>query len=163
MVFQNYALYPHMSVYDNMAYGLRNRKTPKSEIEARVARSGAAFSSIEPLARSASRASSRADSVSALPWAAPSCASRRCSCSTSRLSNLDAKLRVADADRDPAAAAAAGDHHDLRDARSGRGDDARRPAGRHECRPHRADRRAARIVRAARDAVRRRLSSARRR
>ncbi|WP_421091327.1 sn-glycerol-3-phosphate import ATP-binding protein UgpC [Pseudochrobactrum sp. MP213Fo] len=37
MVFQNYALYPHMTVYDNLAYGLRNRKTPKAEIEARVA------------------------------------------------------------------------------------------------------------------------------
>ena len=37
MVFQNYALYPHMSVYDNMAYGLRNRGTPKPEIERRVA------------------------------------------------------------------------------------------------------------------------------
>jgi sn-glycerol 3-phosphate transport system ATP-binding protein len=36
MVFQNYALYPHMSVFDNMAYGLRNRGTPKPEIEARV-------------------------------------------------------------------------------------------------------------------------------
>jgi sn-glycerol 3-phosphate transport system ATP-binding protein len=36
MVFQNYALYPHMSVYDNMAYGLRNRKTPEAEIKARV-------------------------------------------------------------------------------------------------------------------------------
>ena len=36
MVFQNYALYPHMSVYDNMAYGLRNRRTPKDEIEKRV-------------------------------------------------------------------------------------------------------------------------------
>jgi sn-glycerol 3-phosphate transport system ATP-binding protein len=36
MVFQNYALYPHMSVYDNMAYGLRNRGTPKPEIEKRV-------------------------------------------------------------------------------------------------------------------------------
>lgn len=33
MVFQNYALYPHMTVYDNMAYGLKNRKTPKPEIE----------------------------------------------------------------------------------------------------------------------------------
>ncbi|WP_435235743.1 sn-glycerol-3-phosphate import ATP-binding protein UgpC [Psychromonas sp. PT13] len=32
MVFQNYALYPHMTVYNNMAYGLRNRKTPKDEI-----------------------------------------------------------------------------------------------------------------------------------
>ncbi|WP_237154095.1 sn-glycerol-3-phosphate import ATP-binding protein UgpC [Oryzibacter oryziterrae] len=36
MVFQNYALYPHMSVYENLAYGLRNHGTPKSEIEARV-------------------------------------------------------------------------------------------------------------------------------
>jgi sn-glycerol 3-phosphate transport system ATP-binding protein len=36
MVFQNYALYPHMSVYDNMAYGLKNRKTPKDEIDKRV-------------------------------------------------------------------------------------------------------------------------------
>lgn len=33
MVFQNYALYPHMTVYDNMAYGLKNRKTPKAEIK----------------------------------------------------------------------------------------------------------------------------------
>src|SRR5271154_5663915 len=36
MVFQNYALYPHMSVYNNMAYGLRNRGMPKAEIETRV-------------------------------------------------------------------------------------------------------------------------------
>ena len=36
MVFQNYALYPHMSVYDNMAYGLRIRGLPRAEIDARV-------------------------------------------------------------------------------------------------------------------------------
>src|SRR5436190_3835533 len=36
MVFQNYALYPHMSVYDNMAYGLRIRGLSKSEIDTRV-------------------------------------------------------------------------------------------------------------------------------
>ncbi len=36
MVFQNYALYPHMSVYDNMAYGLKIRGLPKTEIERRV-------------------------------------------------------------------------------------------------------------------------------
>ena len=36
MVFQNYALYPHMTVYDNMAFGLKLRKTPKAEIDARV-------------------------------------------------------------------------------------------------------------------------------
>ncbi|WEV57051.1 ABC transporter ATP-binding protein [Ligilactobacillus acidipiscis] len=36
MVFQNYALYPHMSVYDNMAFGLKLRKYPKDEIDKRV-------------------------------------------------------------------------------------------------------------------------------
>src|SRR5437899_5922263 len=38
MVFQNYALYPHMSVYDNMAYGLKIAKLPKTEIDAHVAK-----------------------------------------------------------------------------------------------------------------------------
>jgi sn-glycerol 3-phosphate transport system ATP-binding protein len=47
MVFQNYALYPHMSVYQNMAYGLRNRGTPKPEIEARVSEA-ARILAIEP-------------------------------------------------------------------------------------------------------------------
>ena len=36
MVFQNYALYPHMTVFENMAFGLRLRKLPKAEIESRV-------------------------------------------------------------------------------------------------------------------------------
>jgi multiple sugar transport system ATP-binding protein len=36
MVFQNYALYPHMSVYDNLAFGLKMRHTPRAEIERRV-------------------------------------------------------------------------------------------------------------------------------
>ena len=36
MVFQNYALYPHMSVFDNMAYGLKIAKVPKDEINSRV-------------------------------------------------------------------------------------------------------------------------------
>ena len=36
MVFQNYALYPHMTVYDNIAFGLKLRKLPKSEIDERV-------------------------------------------------------------------------------------------------------------------------------
>ncbi|EJW89274.1 ABC transporter, ATP-binding protein, partial [gut metagenome] len=36
MVFQNYALYPHMTVYKNMAFGLELRKTPKDEIDKRV-------------------------------------------------------------------------------------------------------------------------------
>src|SRR5690348_17664432 len=36
MVFQSYALYPHMSVWDNLAFGLRRRGVPRSEIEQRV-------------------------------------------------------------------------------------------------------------------------------
>ena len=48
MVFQNYALYQHMSVYDNLAFGLRNRRTPESEIAAAI-RHAAKVLSIEPL------------------------------------------------------------------------------------------------------------------
>jgi len=36
MVFQNYALYPHMSVFQNLAYGLRQRRTPRAEVDRRV-------------------------------------------------------------------------------------------------------------------------------
>ena len=41
MVFQNYALYPHMTVFDNMAYGLKIRRLPKAEIRERVGRAAA--------------------------------------------------------------------------------------------------------------------------
>nr|MBA3478668.1 ATP-binding cassette domain-containing protein [Lautropia sp.] len=41
MVFQNYALYPHMSVFDNMAYGLKIKKLPKAEIQRRVDKAAA--------------------------------------------------------------------------------------------------------------------------
>ena len=48
MVFQNYALYPHMTVFDNMAFGLKLRKTPKDEIKRRV-KEAAAILDIEHL------------------------------------------------------------------------------------------------------------------
>jgi multiple sugar transport system ATP-binding protein len=48
MVFQSYALYPHMSVYDNLAFGLKLRKVPKAEIDRRV-REAAAILSLENL------------------------------------------------------------------------------------------------------------------
>src|SRR5690606_31620439 len=48
MVFQNYALYPHMTVWDNMAYGLKNRGTPKDEIVRRVTEA-ARLLELEPL------------------------------------------------------------------------------------------------------------------
>ncbi|MDK1373813.1 MULTISPECIES: sn-glycerol-3-phosphate import ATP-binding protein UgpC [unclassified Sinorhizobium] len=47
MVFQNYALYPHMTVRQNLAYGLKNRKTPKDEIERRIAKAAKTLE-IEP-------------------------------------------------------------------------------------------------------------------
>ena len=47
MVFQNYALYPHMSVYENMSYGLRIKGFPRSEIDARVRRA-AGILELEP-------------------------------------------------------------------------------------------------------------------
>ena len=93
MVFQNYALYPHMSVFDNMAFGLMLRKFDKAEIKPPRARTPRA-SSTSASCSTASPRRSRAGSGSAWPWAAPSSATPRCSCSTSRLSNLDAKLRV---------------------------------------------------------------------
>src|SRR4051812_49531913 len=48
MVFQDYALYPQMTVYDNLAFGLRRRKAPKGEIDARVRRAAASIE-LEPL------------------------------------------------------------------------------------------------------------------
>src|SRR5579862_5724691 len=48
MVFQNYGLYPHMSVYDNMAFGLRRRKLPSAQIDEHVRRT-ARMLDIEPL------------------------------------------------------------------------------------------------------------------
>ena len=51
MVFQNYALYPHMSVYDNMAYGLKIAKVPKDEIRARVEKAAGILELMPYLAR----------------------------------------------------------------------------------------------------------------
>ncbi len=51
MVFQNYALYPHMTVYNNMAYGLKIRGMPKAEIEARVQKAAAMLELAEFLPR----------------------------------------------------------------------------------------------------------------
>jgi multiple sugar transport system ATP-binding protein len=55
MVFQNYALYPHMSIYDNIAFGLRARKVPKADMDERVRRA-AAMLGIEHLLKRKPRA-----------------------------------------------------------------------------------------------------------
>jgi len=51
MVFQNYALYPHMNVYDNMSFGLKLSKTPKAKIKERVTRAAAILNIQELLDR----------------------------------------------------------------------------------------------------------------
>ena len=76
MVFQSYALYPHMTVYDNLAFSLRNYEVPKAEIDRRVQRDGRRCSS-SATSSSASRGSSPAASASASRSGARSSASRR--------------------------------------------------------------------------------------
>jgi ABC-type sugar transport system ATPase subunit len=73
MVFQNYALYPHMSVYDNQAFGLRLRHLPKPEIETRVQGIARVLGLLEELRRKPGQLSS----AGAWPWGARSSASRR--------------------------------------------------------------------------------------
>src|SRR5919205_628481 len=92
MVFQNYALYPHMRVYDNMAYGLRNRKMPKAEIDRRV-RDAARILEIEPLLDRKPRALSGGQRQRVAMGRAI-VRSPKAFLFDEPLSNLDAKLRV---------------------------------------------------------------------
>jgi len=82
MVFQNYALYPHMTVAENLGFGLKLRGQPRAEIERRVAE---AARMLELEQRLDSRpAALSGGSASAWRWAGRWCAIRRCSCWTSR-------------------------------------------------------------------------------
>ena len=82
MVFQNYALYPHMSVYDNMAFGLKMRKFEKPEIDQRVRDAADILGIGELLKRKPRQLSGGQRQRGAGPrYRAPP---RACSCSTSR-------------------------------------------------------------------------------
>ena len=84
MVFQNYALYPHMSVYDNMAFGLKLRKVPKEVIDEKVkAAAERQRSSASPITFRVSPRLFRVVSASVSRSAVPSSASPRSSFSTS--------------------------------------------------------------------------------
>jgi multiple sugar transport system ATP-binding protein len=92
MVFQNYALYPHMTVYDNMAFGLKLRKFPKDEIDRRV-KEAAKILGLEPyLDRKPKALSGGQRQRVALGRAIVRDA--RVFLMDEPLSNLDAKLRV---------------------------------------------------------------------
>ena len=82
MVFQSYALYPHMSVFDNMAFGLKLRKVPRDQIQRRV-EEAAQFLELKGCSN-ASRANYPADSASASPLVGQSYENRRCFCLTNR-------------------------------------------------------------------------------
>ena len=75
MVFQNYALYPHMTVRKNLGYGLKVRKTPKAGVERRVGEV-AQLLGLEDLSTAGPQRSPAA-SASGWRWAGRSSASRR--------------------------------------------------------------------------------------
>jgi multiple sugar transport system ATP-binding protein len=92
MVFQNYALYPHFNVYDNMAFGLKLRKTPKLEIEKRVKETAKILKIEELLKRKPKQLSGGQRQRVALGRAIVR--DPKVFLMDEPLSNLDAKLRV---------------------------------------------------------------------
>lgn len=93
MVFQSYALYPHMTVYDNMAFGLKLRKMPKEEIDRRVQNAGDILGLTPYLDRKPKALSGGQRQRVALGRAIVRDA--KVFLMDEPLSNLDAKLRVA--------------------------------------------------------------------
>ncbi len=93
MVFQNYALYPHMTVYDNMAFGLKIRKLPKTEIDEKVKNAASILGLDTYLDRKPSALSGGERQRVALGRAIVRDA--QVFLMDEPLSNLDAKLRVA--------------------------------------------------------------------
>jgi multiple sugar transport system ATP-binding protein len=92
MVFQNYALYPHMSVFENMAFGLQLRKVPKAEIQARVEKAAEMLGLSDLLKRKPKQLSGGQRQRVALARAIVR--QPKVFLMDEPLSNLDAKLRV---------------------------------------------------------------------
>jgi multiple sugar transport system ATP-binding protein len=92
MVFQSYALYPHLSVYENIAFGLRVKKVPKQEIEARV-KEAARILDLEPFLQRKPRALSGGQRQRVAMGRAI-VRQPQAFLMDEPLSNLDAKLRV---------------------------------------------------------------------
>ena len=133
MVFQSYALYPHMTVRQNLGYGLKVRKTPKAEARRRVEEVARMLRLEELLDRRPAALSGGQRQRVAMGRAIVR--EPKAFLMDEPLSNLDAKLRVSMRAQAREPARAARRDHRLRDARPGRGDDARSARGRDARRP----------------------------
>ena len=153
MVFQSYALYPHMSVFDNMSFALRLANVDKAVIKEKVER---AAEDPEPDALPAAHAEGAVGRPAPARGDRPRDRARAQGVPVRRAA-VQPRRRAArpDARRDRQAAPRPRRDHDLRHARPGRGDDAGRPRGGAARRRDRAGRLAAGAVRPAGQPVRR--------
>ena len=145
MVFQSYALYPHMSVADNIAYGLKLRKMPKDEIE-RADQQGRRHARADPAAGPQAQAALRRPAAAGGDGPldrprAPGLPDGRAAVQPRR------QAAGADAGRDLRGRPLAQHHHPVRHPRPDRGHDDGRPDGRDEGRPAAAARHAQRVLR----------------
>ena len=144
MVFQSYALYPHMTVYDNLAFGLRRRDIEKAEVARRVHAAAGKLELTGLLQRKPHALSGgQRQRVARRPRHRA-----RSQGVPVRRTAVEPGCRTAcqHAQRTDQAAAGDRNHIDLRDPRSGRGDDHGRPHLHHEPGQGRADRAAARRI-----------------
>ena len=125
MVFQSYALYPHMSVFENLAFGLKLLKTPKAEIKRRVEEAAEILDLSQLLDRKPKQLSGR-PAPARRAWPRDRARASRVPHGRAAVEPRREASRP-DPGGDPPPPAPAGDDHDLRHARPGRGDDDGRP------------------------------------
>ena len=154
MVFQNYAVFPHLTVFENIAFGLRMKKLPQADIDRRVTRTAELMHIEQLLKRYSGQLSGGQRQRVAVARALAM--EPDVILMDEPLSNLDALLRLEMRAELKGVLANSQDHDDLRHPRPGRGDEPRRPHLGDERRPASSRRRR----RSRSTATRRRASSA---